>query len=142
MDNDYKYSGCHELVPVTENALGRAGVAASVAPRSARAAQVFCLLGNRVCVLQTKKLVLWLKGLLQTMLCFLVREFVVLHSWLIFKFSLLYKHKGINEVESTVLQLVLVKFLPLFHEHSSKNTDLVEIFLKKFSFPGLSIGTN
>lgn len=93
-------------------------------------------------MLQTKKPVLWLKGLLQTMLCFLVREFVVLHSWLIFNFSLLYKHKGINEVESTVLQLVLVKFLPLFHEHSSKNTDLVEIFLKKFSFPGLSIGTN
>lgn len=74
------------------------------------------------------------------MLCFLVREFAVLHSWLIFNFSLLYKHKGINEVENTAPQLLLVEFLPLFHECSSnKTTDLVEAFLKKFSSPGLSI---
>lgn len=94
-----------------------------------------------VCVLQIKQLMLWWKGLLQTMLCFLVREFAVLHSWLIFRFSLLYKHKGINEVENTAPQLLLVKFLPLFHERSSSKTkDLVEIFLKKFWSPGLSIG--
>lgn len=62
---------------------------------------------------------------------------MVLHSWLIFNFSLLYEHKGINEVENTALQLLLVKVLPLFHERSSKNTDLVEIFLKKFSSPGV-----
>jgi len=28
-----------------------------------------------------------------------MRAFVVLHSWLIFSFSLLYKYEGINEVE-------------------------------------------
>lgn len=67
------------------------------------------------------------------MLCFLVREFVVLHSWLIFNFSLLYKHKGINEVENMALQLLLVKLLPLFCECSSETTDLVEIFWEKFS---------
>lgn len=100
---------------------------------SAWAGEVFRLFDSRVCALQIKKLMLWLKGLLQTMLCFLVREFVVLHSWLIFNFSLLYKHKGINEVENTAPQLLLVKLLPLFCERSSETTDLVEIFLEKFS---------
>lgn len=79
---------------------------------------------------------LWLKGLLQTLPCFLGKESVLLHSWLIFNFSLLYKHKGINEVENTAQQLLPVKCFPPFRERSSKATDLVEIFLKKFSSPG------
>lgn len=65
---------------------------------------------------------------------------MVLHSWLIFNFSLLYKHKGVNEVENTALQLLSVKCFPPFREHSSKATDLVEVFLKKFSSPGSPVG--
>lgn len=46
MDNDHKYSGCHELVPVRE----RTGMGWCRSFRgTARAAQVFCLLENSLC---------------------------------------------------------------------------------------------